>query len=148
MNNKPILFMSSSFLNVESISSLKDLGYVLNLDDEKIKDIDVQSYAAKNFILCDMKNKLSVSKLRFIKNDTVLRVCILRSHESCTADWVVKLKPDYVIKTFDFVKECSTKDDILRFVQLFASIKDVDDDVKFYAKSLKSFLKGCFGSSD
>jgi hypothetical protein len=147
--NKPILFMTSSnFLEIENLYYLRDLGTLLNLGDPKLKDIDINNYMHKNFIICNMKNKDEVEKLRFIDPANVVRVAVLRSCESCKEDWVTKLKPEYTIKGFDFVKTVGNAVELLNLIKNLSLIKIPDGDVKFAFKKVWAFLSACFKGSN
>ena len=146
--NKPILFLTSSnLMQIENLYFLRDLGTVLNFEDKKNKDADIQAYAAKQFIICNMKDSDQVALLRFINMDNVHRVAVIRKGESCTEAWILKLKADYTIKDFDFVKDVSNLPELWNYIKALDMFKKPDANSVFYAKKTWSFLSACFSSS-
>jgi hypothetical protein len=144
--NKPFLFLTSSeFGKIENLYFLKDLGKVLNLSEEK-KDDDYKNYVQYQFIVCNMKNADEVAKLRFINIDNCYKVAVLRSCESSADPWVQKLKADFVIKSFDFIKQCQNINELYNYVKSLASFKKPDNDLMFYSKKGWSLLSCLCGS--
>lgn len=145
--SKPILFLCSSHLSFEkdALYYLKDIGSVLNLADPRTTEEDAKRFIDKAFIVVDMKDPEQVKKLRFINYDNVTRVALLRKFESSSEDWVEKAKPDFILKQFDFVKECKRVDELLNFIRHLSSYKQPAGNIVFYLKKL-AFLFSCFKS--
>ena len=145
--NKPILFLSSSRLvgEIENLYKLLKLGKILDLTDDSLKDEDVARFAEFDFIICDLKNDNCVKRLRLINPALVCKVCVVRKWESAEADFVAKLKPEFTIKEFSFIKECKTKAEVFNYIQHLDTFKKPLTDCWFYLKKL-SFLLSCFKS--
>ena len=144
--NAPVLFMCSQKLSKsDSLFYLKDLGKVLVLGDEKIKNTDVQAYKNYDFIICNYKDKEEVERLRFIDLSAVIRVCLLRSYESSSDDWVTKSHSDYIIKSMDFVDKCSNKNELLNFIKHLSNYKQPVNDVWFWSIKAWSVFRTCLG---
>lgn len=144
--NSPILFMCSQKLSKsDSLFYLKDLGKVLVLGDDKIKDSDVQNYRQYDFIICNYKAKEEVERLRFIELSTVIRVCLLRSYESSGDDWVTKAHADYIIKTMDFIDKCANKTELLNFVKHLSQYKQPVSDAWFWGSKIAGVFLSCLG---
>lgn len=145
--NKPILLLSSSNLSYDlnNLYYLKNYASILNLEDE-VKDEDAKAYQSKNIIICNMKDEKQVVKLRFIPQEAVYRVAVLRKWESASEDWVVKAHCDFVIKETGFFRECSSVAEVFNFIRHLNNFKKPDGNFMFYLKKFKSFLS-CLGSS-
>jgi hypothetical protein len=150
MNGNPILFLCSSHmaLEIESLYYLKDLGKVLNLEDSRLKDDEIQRYQEKQYIICNVKDPEQVAKLRFIPRERVVTVCVLRKYESSAEPWVLKVKPDHIIKDLGFMKECRTANELYTFIQHLSKFKAPDGDSAFYLKKAWSFLSSCLSRRD
>lgn len=143
--SKPLLFLFSSTPKLENIYYLKDVGATLNLLEAPI-DL-VSQYLSKDFIICNMRDVSQTDKLRYIDLDQCTKVAVLRQHESITEPWLERLQPDYKVKSFSFVDQCKTKDEILNVVKVKNVFKMPDHDVTFWAKKF-AFLLKCFRASD
>jgi hypothetical protein len=148
MQNKPFLFLTSSeFGKIENLYFLKDLGKVLNLAEEKKDENEYNNYAQYQFIICNMKNDKEISKLRYINIDNVYKVAVLRGYESSNDAWIQKLKPDFTIKSFDFIRQCQNIYELYNYIKSLSSFKKPDNDALFYVKKGWSFLSCICGSS-
>ena len=145
----PILFLCSSHmaLEIENLYYLKDLGQVLNLGDERLKDDEIREYINKNFIICNMKDEEQVKKLRFINRDHVVSVCVLRKYESVDEAWVTRSKCNHIIKDLSFIKECRKYEELFNFISHLSNFKAPDGDVKYYGKKFLNLLTFCFRSN-
>lgn len=144
--NKPILLLSSSNLSqdIDSLYHLRGYASVLNLQDD-VSDDQIKTYHQKNVIIANMNDEKQISKLRFIPQDAVYRVCVLRKWESTTEPWVQKAKADFAIKDTGFLKQCSNIAEVLTFIMHLNTFKKPDGNLMFYLRKLKSLLWCCFG---
>lgn len=139
--NKPLLFLFSSAVQLANVYYLKDVGAVLNLLEAPVDA--VMQYEKKDFIICDMKNQDQVDKLKFIDLDKCITVAVLRAHESVDEPWIKRLNPLYKVKSFDWVDDCRSKNEILNTIKVKSVFKKPDGDISFWMKKL-SFLLRCF----
>lgn len=147
--SKPILFLCSSHvaLNIENLYFLKDLGKVLDLNDDRVKDEDIKA-DGYDYIICNVKEDKQVQKLRFISRSDVHTVCVLRRFESASSDWVVKSHADFVIKDLTFIKDCKQKEELVNFITHLNNLKVPESDLKFYFKKVFGFFLSCVRRGD
>lgn len=144
-HNKPFLFLCSSSLNMTELSTLKDLGTVLNLSDAPT-DVD-KKYLSKDFIVCNLKNVDAVDLLRNIDKDKVVSIAVLRKYESHKCDWVERMNPNFKIKDIDQVLKCKNKEEIMNLIKFMQSYKKPEGDLFYWSKKLlflTTFLKNLF----
>lgn len=135
---KPLLFLFSHGINLANAYFLKDVGKVINMEDAEI-DI-VMDYLNRDFILVNMRDQKQVDKLKHINLDKVERICVLRPHESVNEPWAEKLNAHYKIKSFEFVKNCKSKNEVYNSVKLNSVFKMPNSTFMFYLKKLYKLI--------
>lgn len=137
--SKPLLFLcSSSSITIEDLYYLKDIGKVLNFADATVEQ--VQQFPSANFIICNLKDENQIDKLKFIEPDRVTSVAVLRKYESVDEKWVQRIRPEYKVKDFSFVRTCKNIYEIINYIKFKSAFKQPDSDSWFW---IKKFLILC-----
>lgn len=138
--SRPILFLCSKNLTVSEISSLKNTGRVLNLNEQNEKE-ELTAYLTKDYIIVNVLSPDQVEKLKYFNMDSVMKVLYLRRYEGTTEGWTKTLVGDYVIKHFGILTKAKTKEELLNLLKLASQFKKKPDThIMFYIKKFFKIL--------